>query len=101
MSLVIRPVTTKSERKAFIDFPYRLYAKEPTWVPPLRFERKKHMDPAKSPFFEHAEVQLFLAERDGRVVFLYAVQPGAADRAYGVQVARLAGLPPWVADRAV
>ena len=39
-------------------------------------------------------------ERDGRVVFLYAVQPGAADRAYGVQVARLAGLPPWVADRA-
>lgn len=68
MSLVIRPVTTKSERKAFIDFPYRLYAKEPTWVPPLRFERKKHMDPAKSPFFEHAEVQLFLAERDGRVV---------------------------------
>ncbi len=39
-------------------------------------------------------------EREGRVVFLYAVQPGAADRAYGVQVARLAGLPPWVADRA-
>jgi hypothetical protein len=34
------------------------------------------------------------------VVFLYAVQPGAADRAYGIQVARLAGLPSWVADRA-
>jgi len=32
-------------------------------------------------------------------VFLYAVQPGAADRAYGIQVARLAGLPSWVADR--
>jgi len=39
-------------------------------------------------------------ESDGRVIFLYAVRPGAADRAYGVQVARLAGLPPWVADRA-
>ena len=39
-------------------------------------------------------------EREGRVVFLYAIRPGAADRAYGVQVARLAGLPPWVADRA-
>ena len=39
-------------------------------------------------------------EREGRVVFLYAVQPGPADRAYGIQVARLAGLPPWVADRA-
>lgn len=33
-------------------------------------------------------------------VFLNAVQPGAADRAYGMQVARLAGLPSWVADHA-
>ena len=39
-------------------------------------------------------------EADGRVVFLYAVQPGPADRSYGIHVARLAGLPPWVADRA-
>jgi DNA mismatch repair protein MutS len=34
------------------------------------------------------------------VDFLYAVQPGAADRACGIQVSRLAGLPSWVADRA-
>ena len=39
-------------------------------------------------------------ESSGRVIFLYAVRPGPADRAYGVQVGRLAGLPPWVADRA-
>ncbi len=45
-------------------------------------------------------VHVTALEREGRIVFLYAVQPGAADRAYGVQVARLAGLPPWVADRA-
>jgi DNA mismatch repair protein MutS len=47
-----------------------------------------------------ANVHVAALEREGRVVFLYAVRPGAADRAYGVQVARLAGLPPWVADRA-
>jgi DNA mismatch repair protein MutS len=47
-----------------------------------------------------ANVHVAALEREGRVVFLYAVQPGAADRAYGIQVARLAGLPPWVADRA-
>jgi DNA mismatch repair protein MutS len=46
------------------------------------------------------ECTVYLVEREGRVVFLYAVQPGPADRAYGIQVARLAGLPPWVADRA-
>ena len=47
-----------------------------------------------------ANAHVAALERDGRVVFLYAVRPGPADRAYGVQVARLAGLPPWVADRA-
>ncbi len=45
-------------------------------------------------------VHVAALERDGRVAFLYHVQPGAAGRAYGIQVARLAGLPPWVADRA-
>jgi DNA mismatch repair protein MutS len=45
-------------------------------------------------------VNVAALEQEGRVVFLYAVQPGPADRAYGIQVARLAGLPPWVADRA-
>jgi DNA mismatch repair protein MutS len=47
-----------------------------------------------------ANVHVSALERDGRIVFLYNVKPGAADRAYGIQVARLAGLPPWVADRA-
>ena len=47
-----------------------------------------------------ANVHVAVAESDGRVIFLYAVRPGPADRAYGIQVARLAGLPPWVADRA-
>jgi DNA mismatch repair protein MutS len=39
-------------------------------------------------------------EWDGDVVFLHEVQDGAADRSYGVHVARLAGLPPAVIDRA-
>ncbi len=39
-------------------------------------------------------------EWDGDVVFLHEVQQGAADRSYGVHVARLAGLPPAVIDRA-
>jgi len=47
-----------------------------------------------------ANLHVAALEREGRVVFLYAVQPGPADRAYGIQVARLAGLPAWVADRA-
>jgi DNA mismatch repair protein MutS len=39
-------------------------------------------------------------EWQGEVVFLHEVQEGAADRSYGVQVARLAGLPAAVVERA-
>ena len=39
-------------------------------------------------------------EWQGEVVFLHEVHAGAADRSYGVQVARLAGLPQAVVDRA-
>jgi DNA mismatch repair protein MutS len=37
---------------------------------------------------------------NGEVVFLHEVARGAADRSYGVQVAKLAGLPPNVVERA-
>ena len=39
-------------------------------------------------------------EHDGDVIFLHEVRKGAADRSYGVQVAKLAGLPPMVIARA-
>lgn len=64
----VRPVTTRRERRTFVTLPYRLYAGEDHWIPPLRYERAKHLDPQRNPFFEHADVQLFLAYSDGRVV---------------------------------
>jgi GNAT superfamily N-acetyltransferase len=64
----VRPVSSKRERDAFIKLPWRLYAGEPNWVAPLLFERRQFLDPRKNPFFQHAQVQLFLAYRDGRVV---------------------------------
>jgi len=39
-------------------------------------------------------------EWEGEVIFLHEVRKGAADRSYGVQVAKLAGLPASVVDRA-
>lgn len=67
MTLKIRPVTTKADRKAFVELPYRLYANDPNWVPPLRTEVYALLTPGKNPWFEHGVAQLFLAERDGRV----------------------------------
>jgi hypothetical protein len=64
----IRQVLTKTDKKAFIDLPFRLYAKDPNWVPPLKDEVYGLITPGKNPWFEHGEAELFLAERDGKVV---------------------------------
>lgn len=66
--LVITPVSGKSDLKAFIDLPWRLYANDPHWVPPLKGEVKELLTPGKNPFFGHAEAQYFLARRNGRIV---------------------------------
>ena len=47
-----------------------------------------------------ATVTMKVREWQGEVVFLHEVAPGAADRSYGIQVARLAGLPEAVVARA-
>ncbi len=64
----IRPVKTKADTKAFVDLPYRLYAHDPNWVPPLKDEVYGLITPGKNPWFEHGEAQLFLAERGGAIV---------------------------------
>ncbi len=68
MSIEIRRVGGGRDRNAFIKLPWRLHGNEEHWVPPLLLDVKRRLDPAKNPFFAHAEVQLFLALRDGRPV---------------------------------
>ena len=53
---------------------------------------------ARLPGVENATVSV--REWEGEVIFLHEVRKGAADRSYGVQVARLAGLPGSVVERA-
>ncbi len=47
-----------------------------------------------------ANVTMDVAEWQETIVFLHKVKPGAADRSYGIQVAKLAGLPDAVVRRA-
>ncbi|MCD6520687.1 MAG: N-acetyltransferase [Anaerolineae bacterium] len=64
----IVPVTSRRELKDVVMFPFSLYRGDPNWVPPLISERMEHYDPQRNPFFEHAEMQLFRAVRDGQTV---------------------------------
>lgn len=66
--LSVRPVGGRGELREFILLPFRLYEGVERWVPPLISERRRHLDPKKNPFFDHAEAELFLARRGDRVV---------------------------------
>jgi GNAT superfamily N-acetyltransferase len=60
-------VQDKQSLAQFVDLPYRLYRHHPYWVPPLRMAQKELLNTRKHPFYEHAELQCFVARRDGEV----------------------------------
>jgi hypothetical protein len=66
--ITIRRVDGKADTKAFVELPYRLYAHDSNWVPPLRDEVYGLITPGKNPWFEHGEAVYFLARRGVQVV---------------------------------
>src|SRR3954453_812221 len=64
----VRPVQTKKDKKAFVDFAWEVYKDDTHWVPPLKDGVHGLITPGKNPWFEHAKAQLWLAERGGKVV---------------------------------
>lgn len=64
----VRQVKVKRDLERFINYPYKLYRNDPHWVPPLRMAEHERFNPKKNPFYRHAVIDLFLAERDGWVV---------------------------------
>jgi GNAT superfamily N-acetyltransferase len=68
VSVVVRPVQGRRDIREFIELPFRLHSTSRVWVPPLRLERRLFLSRRFNAFFKHGDAQLFLAERDGRVV---------------------------------
>src|SRR3954463_4730554 len=64
----VTKLVSRADRDAFIRFPWRIYANDPAWVPPLLIERKEFLDREKHPFFEQGKAEFFLARRDGEIV---------------------------------
>ncbi|MFS0736052.1 N-acetyltransferase [Sphingomonas sp. 1P06PA] len=67
VAVAVRRVESAADRKAFVDLPFRLYAADANWVPPLKDEVRGLIDPAKNPWFGHARAAFFLASRGDRV----------------------------------
>ena len=61
MGFELVKVKTPEDLERFIRFPWKIYKGQPYWVPPLIRERERFLNPEINPFFEHAEVDFFLA----------------------------------------
>lgn len=59
----VQPVEGRADLERFLRLPWRIYAADPLWVPPLLADVRTALDPAKHPFHAHADVALFLARR--------------------------------------
>jgi hypothetical protein len=68
MSVEIKQHQPGKDIGDFIEVAFDVYADDPAWVPPLHMEITDRLTPEKNPFFEHAEVALFTAWKDGKVV---------------------------------
>jgi hypothetical protein len=66
--VTLTEVTSKSDLARFVRVPMRLNRNDPNWISPLISEREAALTPASNPFFDHAEVKLWIASRDGRDV---------------------------------
>jgi GNAT superfamily N-acetyltransferase len=67
-SIEIEAVKGKRDLGRFVMLPWKIYKGDPHWVPPLIGDTKAMLDPAKNPFFKHAEAELFIASRQGEPV---------------------------------
>ncbi len=76
---MIEPVIDRQGLDRFIRQPWSVYGDDRNWVPPLVIERRDHLSRDKNPFFDHAEVAMWVARRGGRDVGRVSAQ---IDRAY-------------------
>lgn len=53
---------------AFARFPWTVYKGDPNWVPPLLRDEKFLLNRRRHPFHKHADVEYFVARRDGAMV---------------------------------
>jgi hypothetical protein len=67
MTIEIRKHQPGKDLEAFMRVPHLVLADDPQWVAPLDMLIAEQLTPAKNPFFEHAEVALFTAWKDGRL----------------------------------
>lgn len=70
MSVIIREIDSdnRSDKKAFVKFPIKLYKDCPYYVPSLVLDEMETLNTKKNPAFDFCEMQLFMAYKDDKIV---------------------------------
>jgi len=67
-SIQIREIVDNKGLKDFVNVTRTVYADDPHWVQPLMMERMDALRTDKNPYFDHADVAMWVAEHDGQLV---------------------------------
>ena len=66
--VVVTEVTTRHELRQFMQYPNRLYADNPNYIPSFYGDDLDDWTPGKNPAFDYCEARCWLARRDGEIV---------------------------------
>jgi GNAT superfamily N-acetyltransferase len=94
-------VDGKRAMKEFIEFQYALYQDDPLFVPQPRIAVKELLHREKHPFYKNAEMELFLARQNGRVVGRIAAIIDRAHDSFHGEKAGFFGFFECIDDQAV
>jgi len=64
----IKTLHPTKDIKKFIKFAWIIYKYDPYWVPPLLMDKKKILNKDKNPFFKTAQMEMFMAFKNGEPV---------------------------------
>ncbi|MFA6525078.1 MAG: GNAT family N-acetyltransferase [Patescibacteria group bacterium] len=66
--ILIKEISSVSEIKKFVKFPWSIYQDDANWVAPLIQDQMNFFNPKKNPFYHHSRVQLIMAYENGKPV---------------------------------
>jgi GNAT superfamily N-acetyltransferase len=66
--VTVRAVASPEDFQAFLAFASKLHRDDPCWIPMPPEIYARLLSREENPYFEHADAELFLAERDGEIV---------------------------------
>lgn len=65
MTITVCPVKDARDRRRFVDLPWEIHRDHAQWVPPLRRDEYRFLDPKANPALAYCRTTLALAWRDG------------------------------------